>query len=331
VVLPDKRIKLMRRRSSALWERYARRSCVVRQPEGDHASRRQACQYISSQLGRKQEPSSEMAMPVGPFKIVMPRGRRVPVIAHVPHASIAVPPCVRSQIVLDDRELEREIARLTDWDVDDLFSWVLDLGGCMFVSTLSRLVFDPERFVNDDEEPMAAVGQGVVYTRTTDGSLMATISAEERAARVQGLYEPYHEGLSALVTSVVDSLGTAILLDCHSFPTTPLPSELDQAVPRPDICIGTDPFHTPEALANGLALAFESEGLRVQRDSPFAGTLVPLDFLGRDSRVRSVMIEVRRGPYCDEETGRRSRGFESARAAIERAVTAGVAGELRTG
>ena len=114
--------------------------------------------------------------------------------------------------------------------------------------------------------------------------------------------------------------GRCTLLDCHSFPTVPLPSELDQAPDRPDICIGRDPLHTPDELAEPLADAFRAEGLSVAVDRPFAGTMVPGAFFGRDTRLRSVMIEVRRGLYMDEATGDRSPDYAAIRALLERAV-----------
>ncbi len=261
-----------------------------------------------------------------PFKLVRPRPgvAPAPLIAHVPHASTVIPPRERKQIVLDDAGLQRELVRLTDWHADQLFSCVLELGGVMFVSTLSRPVVDPERFAKDEDEPMAAVGQGVVYTRTTDGDLLARISEHERARRISEYYEPYHEALTAMVASTLERFGTAVILDCHSFASVPLPSEPDQSPGRPDICLGTDPFHTPAALAQALESAFRAEGLTVARDRPFAGTLVPLAFLGAESGVQSVMIEVRRGLYCDEATGERSGGFEATRGMVERAVRAGL-------
>ena len=67
--------------------------------------------------------------------------------------------------------------------------------------------------------------------------------------------------------------------------------------------MGTDAFHTPEWLVTHLERAFVHVCLSVARDRPYEGTMVPLEFLGRDKRVDSVMIEVRRGLYCDEETG----------------------------
>lgn len=95
----------------------------------------------------------------------------------------------------------------------------------------SRLVFDPERFVDDAGERAAAVGPGVIYTH---------------------------------------------------FPSVALPTESGSSQERPDICIGTDPFHTPPYLVAQLREVFVDEGFSVAIDSPFEGTLVP----GTSSPVR---------------------------------------------
>ena len=185
-------------------------------------------------------------MPVGPYRIVVASAPASPVIVHIPHASTTITPPAREHILLDDAELAREVVRLTDWHVDELFAWTLSLGADLFINTISRLVFDPERFADDAEEPMAAVGQGVLYTRSTQGQPLREPNEARRESLIRNLYEPYHEGLSALVELRLEQFGMCFLLDCHSFATVPLPSEPDQSTPRPDICIGTDPYHTPE-------------------------------------------------------------------------------------
>ena len=86
-----------------------------------------------------------------------------------------------------------------------------------------------------------------------------------------------------------------------------------------------DAAHTPLERAGAMAAAFEAEGFRVKRDSPFAGSFVPGGFYGRERRVRSVMIEVRRGLYMDESTTVRRHDFEDVRAALERATASGLA------
>ena len=159
-----------------------------------------------------------------------------------------------------------------------------------------------------------------MYTRTTDGRPLREPDQRLRARRIEELYRPYHAALDTVVRRLLEAFGTCTVLDCHSFASRPLPSESDQQPDRPDICIGTDVVHTPAELADAMAEAFASEGFRVRRDSPFSGAFVPSGFYGRDPRVRSVMIEVRRGLYIDEATAQRHPGYGGVRDAIERAV-----------
>ncbi len=261
-----------------------------------------------------------------PFEVLTPSSPRVPVVAHVPHSSTAIPIGVRAEILLSDDELAAELIRLTDWHTDELFAGLRRHGVTRFVNRLSRLVFDPERFLDDATEPMAARGQGVVYWRGTRGQPLRQPDGALRTQRIEQLYRPYHAALDAIVTDVLGEFGACTVLDCHSFPTLPLPSEIDHAPGRPDICIGTDPLHTPPALAAAMVASFTAEGFSVKRDSPFGGTFVPSGSYGRDRRVRSVMVEVRRGLYLDEATAQRRPDMGDVSAAIERAI----AGALTT-
>ncbi|MGB4441362.1 MAG: N-formylglutamate amidohydrolase [Coriobacteriia bacterium] len=260
-------------------------------------------------------------MPIVPATIVRSHLGPAPVIVHVPHAATGIPDGVRSQFLLDDEALQREIVRLTDWHTDHLFAWGLDIGATLFVNTHSRLVFDPERFRDDALEPPARYGQGVVYTHTSDGQLLANITPEERQARIENLYDPYHEALTGVVADTLERYRAAFILDCHSFPTVPLPTETATGSVRPDICIGTDDFHTPPVLAECLEQAFFAEGFTVHRNSPFAGTLVPTAYYHQDRRVKSVMIEVRRDLYCDEATGERNERWGRTRGLLEHCVS----------
>jgi N-formylglutamate amidohydrolase len=235
---------------------------------------------------------------------------------------VRIPPEVRASILLDDVELDHELRVLTDAFTDELLAWIADHGATRFVNRRSRLVVDPERFIDPALEPTEALGQGAVYTRTSDGRPLRAGDPEVRARLIETFYRPYHAALDAVAVEIVETFGRCTLIDGHSFPTRPLPSELDQDPARPDICIGRDPTHTPNDLASGLADAFRAEGLTVEFDRPFAGALVPNAFYGRDPRLRSVMIEVRRGLYMDEATGERSAAFDSVTRMLERAVVA---------
>jgi N-formylglutamate deformylase len=254
------------------------------------------------------------------FAIVEPTGPRRPIVAHIPHASRVIPPDVRAGLLVDDADLERELLRLTDWHAYRLYASVADLGATRLVHGVSRLVVDPERFPDDMDEPMSRVGHGVVYTRTTDGRPLRADDPVERKRLVERYYRPYHAALTRLVAGTLDAFGSCLVLDCHSFATQPHPSEPDQSPDRPDICIGTDPFHTPPDLVATLVAAMEAEGFRVEVDRPFAGSLVPLAWHRTDRRVTSVMLETRRGLYCDESSGAVLPAFDAVAASIGRAL-----------
>lgn len=254
-----------------------------------------------------------------PFRIERPNGSPHPVVAHVPHAGTWIGPDERVPILLDDAALAHELLVMTDHHTDRLFGWLMGRGATALVNQWSRLVVDPERFEDPEQEHMERVGQGAVYTRASDGRTLRDAGPRERDRLVERVYRPWHRALSGLVDDALDAFGTCLVLDCHSFGSVPLPSEADQTPDRPEVCVGTDGYHTPSALAAAVEGALRAEGFTVRRDSPFGGALVPIERHRRDPRVRALMLEVRRDLYCDEATGELLPGWMGVAERLERA------------
>jgi N-formylglutamate amidohydrolase len=242
-------------------------------------------------------------------------------VFHIPHASVAIPSEVRQGIVVDDTELADELLRMTDRYTDEIFKMAVMQGDSVLVFPVSRLVVDPERFLEDATEVMSQRGMGVVYLRRHNG-LPLRGNAMQKPSLIRDFYEPHHRALSELVSQHLRTFGRAIIIDCHSFPSVPLPYELVQDPRRPEICVGTDSFHTPQWLSTTLISAFEGRGYSVLVDSPFSGTIVPAEYLGRSDRVLSIMIEIRRDLYMDEETGERNSSFTKVAEDVVRAIDA---------
>jgi N-formylglutamate amidohydrolase len=235
---------------------------------------------------------------------------RIPaVVLHIPHASTTIPSHERASLALSDGELALELLRMTDRYTDELFALPED-EATPIAFPVSRLVLDPERFADDAEEPMSGHGMGVIYTRTSHRQVFRNApSTVERERLLTRYYHPHHDRLTAAVNEALDAHSTCLLIDCHSFPAAALPYELDQSGGRPDICIGTDSFHTPPGLRDAAVRLFEGAGFTVAVDRPFAGALVPSRHYRHDARVRALMIEVNRGLYMSETTGDRVPGF----------------------
>ena len=209
------------------------------------------------------------------------------IILHIPHASIVLPTEV--EFLLGQEALAYEVDAMTDHHTDRLF----DLPGahrCVF--PVSRLVVDPERFIEDS---MESVGMGVVYTHTSSGKPLRHISPGQRQRLIDQYYHPHHQQLTTMVKDVLDIHGQCLIIDCHSFPAKPLDYETDHC--RPDVCIGTDAFHTQPELEALLVNLFQEYGYSVTINSPFSGSLVPMCFYQKEPRIQSIMVELNRGLY----------------------------------
>lgn len=215
------------------------------------------------------------------------------VILHVPHASRLIPPAERGRFLLDGAALEAELDAITDADTDLLAEAACERAGkrpWVFVNRNSRLLVDPERFP-DDREEMLEVGMGAVYLRTTDQRELREPDPEDDERLMEKFYWPYAKALEGLVQERLDKLGQVLIVDIHSFPREPLPYELHGDQARPSLCIGTDPGHTPRSVIDTAKSAWSGS---VELNQPFSGCYVPERFSGKDDRVRSVMLEIRR-------------------------------------
>ncbi|MEW1685053.1 N-formylglutamate amidohydrolase [Streptomyces sp. NPDC093594] len=247
---------------------------------------------------------------------LLPGDPASPVILHVPHSAREIPADVRSGIVLDDAALERELDHITDAHTASIADAAARAAGVTpwrFVNRLSRLVVDPERFP-DEREEMLAVGMGAVYTRTTHKDELRP-DGFDAAPLVERYFHPYARAMTEAVAGRLAATGRCVIVDVHSYPSAPLPYELHAEGPRPEVCLGTDPFHTPPALLAAAREAFAPCG-ETGLDSPFAGTYVPLEFYGRRTEVSALMVEIRRDTYMTEPGGPADEGLPRLAAAL---------------
>ena len=228
-----------------------------------------------------------------------------PVILHVPHASRDIPAGVRDGLLLSDEDLDAELDHMTDAYTERVAA---DAAGraavrpWIFENELSRLVVDPERFL-DEREEMRSVGMGAVYTRTSHGRLLREAEDPEL---VEAYFHPYAQAMTDLVAERLRVTGRAVIIDVHSYPADPLPYELHADGPRPAICLGTDAFHTPPELISAARKAFASSvgagagagagaaGCDIGLNTPFSGCYVPTAYYGKAAGVAGLMVEIKR-------------------------------------
>lgn len=219
-----------------------------------------------------------------------------PLVLHVPHSSRVIPPEVRPHILLDDAALEAELDAMTDAHTDVIATELasrLSLCPWQFVNRTSRLVVDPERFPNPDQEEMTAVGMGAVYTQTSQRQPLRGEDADHRADLIERYFDPYAAAMSDLVEARRRAVGRVLVVDVHSYPRDTLPYELHATDRRPALCLGVDRQHTPADLVEAFVSTFDD----IAVNEPFRGCYLPLRHYGRSTDVFGVMLEVRRDTY----------------------------------
>ena len=198
--------------------------------------------------------------------------------------------------VSDAWKTERQL--LTDWACERIFAFP-DVS--IVTAGFNRVFCDVER-LPDASEPMFKQGMGFFYTHTDDGREMRQVAAGIKERIYRDFWFPHHQTMEDLVASKLASFGTVLIVDCHSFSDIPFRRDQDQAQPRPDVCLGTDSFHTPNWLVEAVQTGFLAEGLSVKRDSPYVGCYIPTSYYGHEPAVQSIMIELNRRLYMEGET-----------------------------
>jgi N-formylglutamate deformylase len=229
---------------------------------------------------------------------VLPGDAESRVIIHVPHAGLLIPEVEIPTFILQGLELDAEAHLMADIHTDRLARKVYETASLkpwVFINNLSRLVVDPERFTDKSEE-MNAVGMGFAYERTADQKSLRDVDEVLSDRLLETYYTPYSSAFAELTSKVLGKHGWVTIIDLHSYSVEALPYELHKDDNRPAVCLGVDKFHTGWNLVIEASDALYELGT-IEVNSPFKGSYVPLDFYVQDSRVQSIMLEIRKDTY----------------------------------
>ena len=213
------------------------------------------------------------------------------ILFHIPHASSKIPYAENYPdwlLAIYEKDL------VTDIDVEKIF----DIPKIKKIkANFSRIFCDVERML-DRVEPLFERGRGFFYTKTDKGELLR--NDEFKSFVLKNYYLKHHAKLEKAVEKKLNENDVVYIIDCHTFNDIPLNTDLDKTMPRPDICLGTNDFHTPQFLTNYIKHSFEKNGYSVAINTPYKDTIVPLKFLKNDKRVNSIMIEINKRLYMTD-------------------------------
>jgi N-formylglutamate amidohydrolase len=246
-----------------------------------------------------------------PFEILEPAETTAPVVFNSPHSGRVYPRAFLSAARLDLAVLRRS----EDSFVDDLVLGVVGSGIPLMRAHFPRCYVDVNRepyeldprmfegrlpsFANTRSMRVAG-GLGTVARVVGDAQEIydRRLPVDDALRRIETLYKPYHRALRRLVTTVHRDFGAAILVDCHSMPST---AGTKDERPRADVVIG-DRYGTScvAAVADTVEQTLRDLGYLVSRNKPYAGGFITEHYGNPAAGFHSIQLEVNRALYMDE-------------------------------
>jgi N-formylglutamate deformylase len=282
--------------------------------------------YHSRAPDRRRRRSPDEAMNVStdefdpPFEVLEPAELRGAVAFNSPHSGNVYPRAFLAAARLDLATLRRS----EDCFVDELLAGVVARGHPLMFAHFPRCFVDVNRepyeldprmfdgrlpsFANTRSMRVAG-GLGTVARVVGDAQEIydQRIPVDEALRRIEALYKPYHRALRRLVSRIHREFGTAVLVDCHSMPSTAGPKD---ERPRADIVIG-DRYGTScvGAVTDTIEARLRARGYTVSRNKPYAGGFITEHYGNPAAGLHSVQLEINRGLYMDERRFERSKAF----------------------
>lgn len=249
-------------------------------------------------------------------------------VLNIPHASTNIPeeympPQEWHKKENSVRKYQEHARPLIDYYTDELFA-VDDKRIKPVVFDLCRTLCDVERMVND---PLEEDGYGIVCSkvmRHDPGETKCSVDYNPiKYANNKSLLMKYLDYQHRLSTAIVKTsydrqclhTNSVLLLDCHSFSSMPTalcdPGPADEQV---DICIGYNDDATlpPAEMIDLVVSHFDELGYKVGRNTPFSHSKTvecPVPY-------HSLMIEVNKRCYMNEQTLEKTEGFVRLQEAI---------------
>ncbi|MBL8531368.1 MAG: N-formylglutamate amidohydrolase [Hyphomonadaceae bacterium] len=269
------------------------------------------------------------------FALIEPLRRTAPLIFSSPHSGRRYP----ADLLADTRIGLLSLRRSEDAYVDELFSGAAAHGACVLSAAIARAYvdlnrdpaeLDPDMFSERPARSMPGsarvqAGLGAIPRVSGDGQAIyrRKLSLAEAEQRLAAYYTPYHDMLRNLMSETRDQFGCAVLIDCHSMPSSA------RGAHAPDIVLGDRFGVSCHPSVTALAEAtLRRLGYRVARNAPFAGGHTTQTYGQPSVHSHALQIEINRALYIDERTLERTQGFARVRADMSRLAEALAAAAL---
>ena len=189
----------------------------------------------------------------------------------------------------------------TDWHVAELYAFAGDLGASVLVAEYSRYVVDLNRSSDDAPLYPGQVATGLCPGRTFAGEPIyrdGGVDTAERERRIERYWRPYHDRLRAILDTLRERFGHALLWDAHSIPAR-VPRLFDGELP--DLNLGSnDSASCGAGLSAAVAAVADASDYRTVVDGRFKGGYITRHYGRPDGGVHALQLEIAQRAYMDE-------------------------------
>jgi N-formylglutamate amidohydrolase len=266
-----------------------------------------------------------------PHQVLEPAALSGPVVCNSPHSGRSY----LSRFIAQSRLDLATLRRSEDTFVDELFADAVKFGVPMMSANFPRAFLDVNREPYELDPRMfegrlpayantrslrVAGGLGTIARVVGDAREIydRRIPVEEALARIELYYKPYHRTLRRMIVTAQRSFGVAVLIDCHSMPSS---ANGREERPRADIVLG-DRYGTSCAasVTDTIEDTLRGFGYSVLRNKPYAGGFITEHYGDPAAGLHAVQIEVNRALYMDEREYKKTTRFEAVKNDLGRMV-----------
>jgi N-formylglutamate deformylase len=233
--------------------------------------------------------------PLPPWLTV--RRGQAPLIISFPHTGTHIPPAIEARLVS-----ARLATRDTDWWIDQLYDFAVDLDATLVRTAVSRTVIDVNRDPSGRSLYPGMATTGLCPTTTFDGEPLyqaAKAPGElEIAGRRRAFFDPYHKALSREIARLRALHGMVVLYDAHSIRSV-IPRLFEGVLPNFNIG-ANDGASCDARLALAVEAACGRTDLSVVSNGRFKGGYTTRHYGRPAAGVHAIQMELACRGYMDE-------------------------------
>ncbi len=230
------------------------------------------------------------------------------------------------------------VRKAEDTYVDEIYDAAPAQGAVLLRALFPRSYIDPNRAADDLDTSMiegdwpgrvapsakTALGLGLLWSRYPPGLALygRKLTVAEVRRRIEMYHKPYHDALRQALDAAYARFGVVWHINCHSMPSVSNDMSAEgSGVPRADFTLGDRDGTTCSAeFTETVRATLAAMGYRVTVNDPYKGSELIRAWSAPQAGRHSLLVEISRRLYMNEETFEKSEGFAKLQADIRHLI-----------